>query len=92
MELVWHLLRNRLQLKIVSENLILEKLDTFARRKVLRKKHAQSAKSNLIRTAATMLRTPGVSKSNCSLGQMRTYKVAREPYYDVEATMAVPEP
>jgi len=28
----------------------------------------------------------------CSVGQMRTYKVTRRPYYDVDAAMAVPEP
>jgi len=33
----------------------------------------------------------GVSNSNCSVGQMGTYKVTRAPHYDAEATIAVPE-
>jgi len=33
----------------------------------------------------------GVSNSNCSEGQMKTYKVNRWPHYDAD-TMAVPEP
>jgi len=34
----------------------------------------------------------GVANSNCSEGQMRTYKISRKPHYDADATMAVPEP
>jgi len=34
----------------------------------------------------------GVSNSNCSVGQIRTYKVTRGPHYDADATMAVPQP
>jgi len=32
----------------------------------------------------------GVSNSNCSEGQMKTYKVTRGPHYDADATLAVP--
>jgi len=34
----------------------------------------------------------GVSNSNCSESQMRTYKVTRGPHYDADAITAVPEP
>jgi len=34
---------------------------------------------------------PGVSNSNCTVGHMRTYKVTREPHYDADATVEVPE-
>jgi len=34
----------------------------------------------------------GVSHSNCSVGQIRTYKVTRGPHYDADAIMAVPQP
>jgi len=37
-------------------------------------------------------RKAGVSNSNCSDGQMRTYKVTRGSHYDADTTMAVPEP
>jgi len=33
----------------------------------------------------------GIANSNCSEGQIRTYKVTREPHYDVDAKMAVSE-
>jgi len=36
--------------------------------------------------------TSGVSNTNCSEGQIRTYKAAGGPHYDAGATMAVPEP
>jgi len=35
---------------------------------------------------------PGVSNSNCSEGQMRTYKVTQGLHYDADTTMAAPEP
>jgi len=35
---------------------------------------------------------PGVSNSNCSEGQMRTYIVTRRLHYDGDGTLAVPEP
>jgi len=34
----------------------------------------------------------GVSNTNFSEGQIRTYKVTGEPHCDSDATMAVPEP
>jgi len=34
----------------------------------------------------------GVSNSNFSVGQKRTYKVTRGPHYDADETMALPEP
>jgi len=34
----------------------------------------------------------GVSNSNWSVGQMRTYEVIRGPHYNADATMVVPEP
>jgi len=34
----------------------------------------------------------GISNSNLSEGQMWNYKVIRGPHYDVDETMAVPEP
>jgi len=43
----------------------------------------------MINTATSRAR---VSNSNCSEVQMRTYKVSRGPYYDADATMAIPEP
>ena len=33
-----------------------------------------------------------VSNTNCSEGQIRTYKATGGPHYDADATMAVPEP
>jgi len=36
--------------------------------------------------------TSGVWNTNCSEGQIRTYKVTGEPHCDADATMAVPEP
>jgi len=33
-----------------------------------------------------------VSTSNCSKGQMRSTNVTRGPYYDADATTAVPQP
>jgi len=36
--------------------------------------------------------TSGVSNTNCSEGQIRTYKVTGELHCDADATMAVPEP
>jgi len=33
-----------------------------------------------------------VSNSNCSKGQMRTYKVTRGPHYDADETLLVQEP
>jgi len=33
----------------------------------------------------------GVSNWNCSVGNMRTYKVNRVLHYDADATIAVPE-
>jgi len=34
----------------------------------------------------------GASNSNCSEGQIKTYKVTRGPRYAADVTMAVPEP
>ena len=36
--------------------------------------------------------TSGVSNTNCSDGQMRTYEATGGPHYDADAIMAVPEP
>jgi len=36
--------------------------------------------------------SPWVSNAKSSEGEMRSSKVSRGPYYDVDATMAVPQP
>ena len=43
-------------------------------------------------TARFIIFNTRVSNSNCSEGQMRTYKVTRGQMYDADATMAVLKP
>jgi len=44
-----------------------------------------------LRSVCTLFRAR-VSSSNCSEGQMRTYKVTRRPHYDAYATAAISRP
>ena len=45
----------------------------------------------ICRTYKSLGCIPGVSNSNCSVGQMRTCMVTRGPHYDADETIAVPE-